>query len=42
MGRCCVKGCKLEGMVIYYNYEICSKHWAEHCDGKLDLSDLKK
>jgi len=35
---CDVKHCKQkDNELIYYDKEICRKHWIEHCEGKINL-----
>ena len=35
--QCEVKHCKNQSSLLYYGYEVCNKHWIQHCLGKINL-----
>ena len=40
--KCEIKRCRDEGILIYYGFEICQRHWSMACDNKIDLKEYFK
>lgn len=34
------KKCSRIAAIGYYNNDVCTQHWNEHCDGKIDLKKI--
>lgn len=40
MAKCEIKHCRDEAELVYYNHDICEKHWRMHSNNKIDLKKI--